>query len=190
MDRSREEEIRSLTEDEWWVLAMDTSDAEASDLAYRLLSAKDVVRNRARAQMFEDRLATLTASQRRHRVDLFIRCDLNCLLVEIFLDKLPEGGEWVFLSAHTRRGMKMYYANGGAANDAYDTDMWAPIACRHGSGRIVLWDALELVISSGLSHGSSLRLSDTITVSTASSEGPRSRKLRIIGAPYGRWNPR
>ncbi|MGN6607779.1 MAG: hypothetical protein ACTHMS_12330 [Jatrophihabitans sp.] len=179
-----------MTEDDWWVLAMDTSDLEASDLAYRLLSARDVARNRAKAAAFQSRIDALTTAQRRHRVDLFIRCDLNCLLVEIFLEKLAEGGQWVFLSAHTRRGAKMYYANGGAANDAYDADMWAPIACRHGSGRYVLADALELVWLSDLEHGSSLRLSDTVTVTTASSEGPRSHELPVLGAPYGRWNPR
>lgn len=187
MDAKRAAAIRAMLPDELNRLPFNAEDRDEAELILGRRTALDVAVNRERASRFEAYLETMTPRQRRQRVALTLRCPENCLLVEIYLDRSVERGELVFLTAHTTRRAKTFFANGGTADDGMDPDMWAPIACRHGTGQFVLIDAIELVLFAGLPKGTSRRITDSVTLTSPSPNGTEVSEGLILNPPYGKW---
>jgi hypothetical protein len=152
-------------------------------------TALDVAHNRERAARFARHLDTMTSTQRRRRVDVFVRCPAGCRLVEVFLQKPDTDGQLVYLTAYTTRTSRTFYANGGTTDDGMDPDMWAPISCPHGAGQYVLTDAIELVLFADLAHGASRRITDMVT-SRSSPPGAPPDVTPVMSAAYGRWTPK
>lgn len=188
MDAEREAQIRAMsTEEVRRLLAYTGDDGAETDLILGLQTYADVLHNRGRATAFATHLATMTQAQRRRRVDMLLRCPHNCLLVEIYLHRPHAGGQLIYVIAHTRRGSKTFYANGGTADDGMDPDMYAPIACRHGAGQYVLVDAIDLVLFSGLPKGTNRRITDTVTLTFSSPGGPSVKETAVLDGPYAKW---
>ncbi|WP_375502167.1 hypothetical protein [uncultured Jatrophihabitans sp.] len=190
MDAERAVQLRSMTAQQIIALPYRYADPDEEELVLGLKTAIDVAANRARAAKFEQRLSSLSPVLRKRRVDVFIRCPLNCLLVEVFLQRPATEGQRVFLTAYTTKGRKTFYANGGTTDDGMDPDMWAPISCRHGAGQFVLYSAIDLVLFAGLPRGANRRITDEVVMTSPSPNGPVTSTQPLLVGPYAKWTPK